>query len=149
MEYGETVRLVYLQLPRDDLNIPNDQANDEQGAPPPRTGKPQEKQSAITASSEHDGLPVSLNCCLSLFKQNTLKPFMSPSRGTGLDQDAFQSDFHVRFSVHLCESFQLHHTLFHWLATSGERTGGRKAFAEKQKAEQGGDFSRLPAISLL
>jgi hypothetical protein len=24
MEYGETVRLVYLQLPRDDLNIPNE-----------------------------------------------------------------------------------------------------------------------------
>lgn len=89
---------------------------------------------------------------LSLFKQNGPNPFIAPFCGTGLDQDTFWS---ILSRVSICSFLFIFVKVFNGtthfprLATSGERNGGWEAFTKNQKAEQGGDYSRVPAISLL
>lgn len=51
------------------------------------------------------------------------------------------------FSVHSCQGLQLGQSLFPWLSISRERDGGWESFTEKQKADKGDDYSRLPPAS--
>lgn len=51
------------------------------------------------------------------------------------------------FSVHPCQGLQLGQSLFPWWSILGERDGGWESFTEKQKADKGDNYSRLPSAS--